>query len=168
MNYRLLNRVFIGISLFCFSAVFISILKQQYGKIEMCPLCSIQRFLYLSIGCSALLGFHTNEKSIYQKITISLLAGLIITSGYHLLIQKGIVSDFCTKHSPIPKNLFEDLLITASKSQARKGCSIQSWTFLGQPISTYNLIFAFYFLIFIISKQDSKSTHKFKSPLEKK
>jgi protein dithiol:quinone oxidoreductase len=110
-----------------------------------CPLCIVQRMLYLLFGCAALFGLLIQRSSVGRALTGLLLLAIAGTgtfvAGYQTWIQifpKGIG---CAADSP----WWEEFVYWAGEKiplffQAGGVCEDSSWKFLGLTIAEYSLV----------------------------
>lgn len=136
---------------FAMTAICCSLFAQYFLKIEPCYLCKLERVFYAVVALVAFWGLKKNSSKI-PSILLQLLFGcLVLLSGYHLLVQMHLLSDFCS----VPQKIatiedFENMLHSPIP------CSKITWSFLSLPMSAYNLIFSFLFLTLFQSKRNGE------------
>lgn len=139
MNFYKLNKINITLVFFCLLALSISFFVQFQIKLKPCMLCNLQRLVYLITGITAGVGYLTKYKSIaLNALFVCFIAGAIL-SGYHMLVQYGVVKDFCIQHSLVTSDQFDNIL-SGFVPQKKSACSSKEWNVFGVPISVYNLV----------------------------
>lgn len=109
-------------------------------NLAACPLCIIQRMLYLLLAVTALIGFSLPNSRIGQLIAS--LIGLdiavlgIFVAGYQVWLQRFAKDVSCTANAP----WWEELVYWAGEKipllfQANGLCSDPGWKFLGLSIA---------------------------------
>lgn len=119
---------------FSLLAICLSLLSEFAWKIESCILCKFQRIFYIFIAGFSTWGLWKKSNRFPSFFVQSALLGMMLLSGYHLMVQMGLLTDFCS----LPKKIasiddFERMLA------APLPCSKVTWSFLGLPLSAYNL-----------------------------
>lgn len=136
---------------FCFStvAVLISFLAEFAWQLKPCRLCKLQRLPLVAIMPLSLFGLLSSYKWIsINLIKLSFLC-LSAISGYHVMIQAGIVSDPC--EVPHVKTIedFKSLMTDPPLS-----CKASTLSLFGISASGYLSVFAFVFLLVLPRKQN--------------
>ena len=101
---------------------------------QPCKLCLWQRYLMLSIFCLSILSIITSFKAIVLLILGAFLA-LIGVSGYHAMVQFGIVLDPCSVPVISSKMEFWEAINSPIP------CSKISASVFGVPLSVINAVF---------------------------
>lgn len=133
------------------SAFLISILSisfEVFLNVEPCLFCKLQRYVYIALLVPSFLSI---TKESCRNIHMTRLMQLCFLIGgllalYHLLMQWGLISDFCAVPKINSIEQFESLL-------NKKSCSEISWKVFGMPITFFNLGIS---LIFFTLLQKSK------------
>ena len=122
---------------FSLLAICFSLISEFVWQIEACTLCKLQRVSYVFIAGFSAWGLWKKSNRLASFFVQSALVWMVLLSGYHLMVQMGILSDFCA----LPKKIasiddFERML------EAPLPCSKVTWRFFGLPLSAYNLGFS--------------------------
>ncbi len=131
----------------CFSllAICLSLISEFVWKIEACTLCKLQRISYAFVAGFSAWGLWKKSNRLASFFIQGALIWMVLLSGYHLMVQMGILTDFCA----LPKKIasiedFERML------EAPLPCSKVTWRFLGLPLSAYNALFSLFLVCFWI------------------
>lgn len=154
MNRLLKHRrtPFLFICVASLALVFGGILLAELLGLAACPLCIIQRALYLALGVVAGLGLALAARPWGARLVALLLAGIAGTgafvAGYQVWIQRFAPA---TKCSPYP-TWWEDLVDQAGQAvpllfKASGLCSDPAWKFLGLSIADWSLCWFSLFLL---------------------
>lgn len=136
-----------------FSLVFGGVLLAEFLRLAACPLCIIQRTLYLVLGLLAGLGLMSLARPLLARFVALLMATTAATgvfvAGYQVWIQRFAPATNC---SPYP-TWWEDMVDRAGEVvpilfKASGLCSDPAWKFLGLSIADWSLgCFTFFLLI---------------------
>ena len=132
---------FISRCFYLILALSLVILSVSYGmeifvKIRPCRICSLQRICYFFIVFLAILGVYLPQKNVVGSILLVVSTLSLLLASYHIGIQAGLFSDFCTTFSPIDLSDFKKMLF-----QSQSSCSSIHWLFF-LPTSAWSLIFS--------------------------
>jgi disulfide bond formation protein DsbB len=133
---------------FSLLAICFSLFSEFVWKIETCTLCKLQRLSYVFIAGFSAWGLWKKSSRLASLFIQAALVGMVFLSGYHLMVQMGILSNFCA----LPKKIvsiddFERMLEAPPLP-----CSKVTWRFLGLPLPAYNLGFSCLFLLISLLK----------------
>ena len=126
------------------SLVLVGVLLAELMRLAACPLCIIQRALYLALGLVAALGLAVAARpgaSRLAALPMTLIAATgVFVAGYQVWIQRFAPSTSC---SPYP-TWWEDLVDRAGEMlpvlfKASGLCSDPAWKFLGLSIAEWSL-----------------------------
>lgn len=126
------------------SLVLVGVLLAELMRLAACPLCIIQRALYLALGLVAALGLAVAAHPVGSRLAalpMALLAATgVFVAGYQVWIQRFAPSTSC---SPYP-TWWEDLVDRAGEMlpvlfKASGLCSDPAWKFLGLSIAEWSL-----------------------------
>lgn len=96
-NFRLLFSMALTISA---SVLLAGFAAQRFLHLTPCSMCTYQSYIHIAIAIIAAIGLLLR----FNQLILLLLFSLIIssaTAAFHVLIQRGIVSDICTYNTPI-------------------------------------------------------------------
>lgn len=114
-------------------------------NLAACPLCIIQRMLYLLLAVTALIGFSLPNNRIGQLIAALIgfdIASLgIFAAGYQVWLQRFAKDVSCAANAP----WWEELVYWAGEKipllfQANGLCSDPGWKFLGLAIADWSML----------------------------
>lgn len=145
-----LNRLFALTAIYSITALTLSFFAEYAWKIEPCYLCKLQRIPYLAILPISFFGLFFTFKTASRNLIISFFFISLALSGFHLMIQTGIVKDTCAVPQLNSMIDFEKLVFNTPK----KSCAEISFRLFGLPVSLYNLTSA---LLFIFAYFKSKN-----------
>lgn len=126
------------------SLVLVGVLLAELMRLAACPLCIIQRALYLALGLVAALGLAVAARPVASRLAalpMTLIAATgVFVAGYQVWIQRFAPSTSC---SPYP-TWWEDLVDRAGEMlpvlfKASGLCSDPAWKFLGLSIAEWSL-----------------------------
>lgn len=122
------------------------VLMSQFMRLAACPLCIIQRMLYLLLALVALGGLSLAASGIGRRLAALLMAATAGTgafvAGYQTWIQRFAPMTSCSGKMPWWEELVEwsgNLLPLLFKSDGI--CSDPGWKFLGFSIAEWSLVF---------------------------
>ena len=124
----------------------------EFLRLAACPLCIIQRTLYLTLGVVASIGLAVHAKPLAARLVALLMAVVaatgIFVAGYQVWIQRFAPGTDC---SPYP-TWWEDLVDQAGEIlpilfKASGLCSDPAWKFLGLSIADWSLCWFTLFLL---------------------
>jgi protein dithiol:quinone oxidoreductase len=129
------------------------VMFSEFMRLAACPLCIIQRMLYLTLAVFAGLGLAVAARPIGARIAAELMAIAastgIFVAGYQVWIQRFAPETNC---SPYP-TWWEDMVDQAGQMvpllfKANGLCSDPAWKFLNLSIADWSLCcFSFFLLI---------------------
>lgn len=129
------------------------VLLAELMRLAACPLCIIQRALYLALGLVAAIGLAVAARPVASRLAalpMTLVAGTgVFVAGYQVWIQRFAPSTSC---SPYP-TWWEDMVDRAGETmpllfKASGLCSDPAWKFLGLSIAEWSLgWFALFLLV---------------------
>jgi disulfide bond formation protein DsbB len=135
------------------SLVLVGLLLAELMRLAACPLCIIQRALYLALGLVAAIGLALAARPLASRLAalpMALVAGTgVFVAGYQVWIQRFAPSTNC---SPYP-TWWEDMVDRAGEMlpllfKASGLCSDPAWRFLGLSIAEWSLgWFALFLLV---------------------
>lgn len=137
----------------CLSLVIGGVLLAEFLRLAACPLCIIQRALYLTLAIVAALGLTVAARPVAPRLVALLMAltaatGVFVAS-YQVWIQRFAPDTNC---SPYP-TWWEDMVDRAGEAvpilfKANGLCSDPAWKFLGLSIADWSLgWFALFLLV---------------------
>lgn len=138
------RRPFVFVLATSLSLVIVGLLLAEFLRLAACPLCIIQRALYLALAFFAALGLALLARPLASRLValmMSLTAATgIFVAGYQVWIQRFAPSTNC---SPYP-TWWEDLVDRAGEIvpilfKASGLCSDPAWKFLGLSIADWSL-----------------------------
>lgn len=123
------------ICLASFTILIFSFYQEYIVKIKPCPLCFWQRNVYLLIFLISPLGLISRFNSLVRRLlNVIFLLGMSL-AFYHLLIQRGWISDHCVFTKTVQS--MEDFV--AMIEQSNVSCATIGWKLWGLPASIYNV-----------------------------
>jgi disulfide bond formation protein DsbB len=154
MNRVLANRrtPFLFVLVACLVLVIGGVLLAEFLRLAACPLCIIQRALYLMLAIVAALGLTVAARPVAQRLVALLMAATaatgIFVAGYQVWIQRFAPDTNC---SPYP-TWWEDMVAQAGEVvpilfKANGLCSDPAWKFLGLSIADWSLCWFSFFLL---------------------
>lgn len=136
---------FVAACVICFGLVGGGVLMAQLLNLAACPLCILQRMLYLLLGSVSVIGIVAASSHIGRRILAEVMAGIAATglfvAGYQVWIQRFARETNCSADQPWWEHLVDwagarvPLLF-----QANGLCSDPAWKFLGLSIAEWSLI----------------------------
>ena len=130
-----------------------AVLLAAMMRLSACPLCIIQRMLYLSISTFALLGLSAGNRRGARVIVLLLMslaaATGVFVAGFQVWLQRFARFASCAADYPWWEQLVDwagerlPLLFHASGS-----CGDPAWIFLGLSIAEWSLVIFFSLLVF--------------------
>jgi disulfide bond formation protein DsbB len=144
--------VFLAVFLICFGLLGFGIYLQEEVGLDPCPMCILQRYVFVMIGLVALAGaIHGPRRGVALKAyAIGLVLFALIGGG--TATRQSWIQHYPPKSQSCGADL-EGLLQTLPLSQALPkifqgsgDCSVVSWTFLGLSIAEWALV---WFVIFL-------------------
>lgn len=133
-----INRLLFLSLLYSSTLLIISLFFEYVLKVEACQLCKFQRIpLFFILGFSVFGLFSCFDLNPLKFIQIFLISSFALSS-YHLLIQKGTLTDPCS----VPQNI-ESLETFKKTLRDPTPCSQISWPVFGIPINAYNIGLSF-------------------------
>lgn len=132
-----LNPLFLAIALLAGSCLSFSYIAENWGGLEPCRLCLVQRYAYLSLVLVGVLGCVLKAKESFRKIALLVLSAGFLVSAYHSLAYFGFIQTRCT--SQIRGIINESSFIQNLSTPIT--CSQKTLSFLGIPAPTANALF---------------------------
>lgn len=133
------------IALSCFVALSVAFFAEYILNIKPCNLCKIERYPYLLIILSSIIGvIYKKQRLLLFIININLLLIEIIISIYHVGIERGIfkLSKLCQMDSLNDKNMSASEILTQINLVDAPPCDIPIYLIDKISIAEMNLIFA--------------------------
>lgn len=123
------------------TALTVSFASEHFWNETPCRLCQLQRISYFFILVFSALGFFTYT----YRVAISLIALCFVINlalaATHLAMQAGLIADMCA----VPQSV--KTLVDFKKMLANSiPCSKITASFLGVPLSAYNMLFSLLYL----------------------
>ncbi|MDQ3565207.1 MAG: disulfide bond formation protein B [Pseudomonadota bacterium] len=163
------RRLYLSIFLICTALVAFALSLQHAQNLEPCPLCILQRYVFIVLGVVALLAFLHNpantEKRVYGALFVLLSLAGAGTAGWHVWLQHqppGMAAD-C---GPGLDYMLETFPLTSALPMIFKGSGDRAevaWKVLGLSIPEWALI---WFVILAIAASfalASRRTTQFRS-----
>ena len=120
------------------------VLLAQLLRLAACPLCILQRMLYLALALSAAMGLLTFNHPVWRRIAAALMsisgATGVFVAGYQTYIQRFAQDTVCSSQAAWWETLVDwageisPLLFYASGL-----CSDPAWKFIGLSIAEWSL-----------------------------
>lgn len=146
--YRLIQAPrfpFITALLVCVAMVTFGVILAQLLRLAACPLCILQRMLYLALALSAAMGLLVFNHPVWRKIaallmTMSAATGVFV-AGYQTYIQRFAQETVCSSQATWWETFVDwageiaPLLFYASGL-----CSDPAWKFIGLSIAEWSLV----------------------------
>lgn len=140
------RRLYLFIFLICAGLVAFALYLQHAQSLEPCPLCIVQRYVFIALGIVALIAFlhnpaGTGKKGYGALLLLFSLAGAG-TAGWHVWLQHqppGMAAD-C---GPGLDYMLETFPLTSALPMIFKGsgdCAEVAWKFLGLSIPEWALL----------------------------
>lgn len=136
---------FVVAALTSFGLVFGGVAMAQLMNLAACPLCIIQRMLYLLLGTLAAVGIALAARPLGRRVAALLMAATagtgIFVAGYQVWIQRFARDTKCAVDTP----WWERLVDWAGEQaplffQPNGLCSDAAWKFLGLSIAEWSLM----------------------------
>jgi disulfide bond formation protein DsbB len=155
MNPLFANRrtPFLFVLVACLLLVLGGVLFSEFMRLAACPLCIIQRMLYLTLAIVAALGLYVAARPLVSRMValpMALIAATgVFVAGYQVWIQRFAPETNC---SPYP-TWWEDMVDRAGAAvpilfKASGLCSDPAWKFLSLSIAEWSLgWFALFLLV---------------------
>lgn len=143
--FRSARAPFVAAALTSFGLVFGGVAMAQLMNLAACPLCIVQRMLYLLLGMLAATGVALAARPLGRRIAallMALVAGTgIFVAGYQVWIQRFARDTKCAVDTP----WWERLVDWAGEQvpllfQPNGLCSDAAWKFLGLSIAEWSLM----------------------------
>ncbi|MBS4099500.1 MAG: disulfide bond formation protein B [Sulfuricella sp.] len=128
-----------------FGPIVFGVVLTQLLSLSPCPLCIIQRMLYLLIGFFGLVGLFVGSARLGRALLLVLMiaaaAGGVFVAGYQTWLQRFVRFASCGADYP----WWEELVDWAGDKmpllfRATGSCSDKSWTLLGFSIAEWSLV----------------------------
>jgi len=141
---------FVIAALTSFGLVFGGVAMAHFMNLAACPLCIIQRMLYLLLGTLAVIGIALAARRLGRSVALLMVATAgtgIFVAGYQVWLQRFARDTKCAVDTP----WWERLVDWAGQQvplffQPNGLCSDAAWKFLGLSIAEWSLM-AFSFLL---------------------
>lgn len=136
---------FVAVSAASFGLVLGGVAMAQLLNLAACPLCIIQRMLYLLLGAAAAVGIAVAERGGGRRIAALAAAAIaasgMFVAGYQVWIQRFARDTKCAVDSP----WWEQMVDWAGERlpmlfQPNGLCSDPAWKFLGLSIAEWSLL----------------------------
>jgi len=144
------------IFIFSILAICFAFFLQYFLGHQPCKLCIYQRIpYYIVVLVSVLYLFFKKYFKIYYSLLIFLLLSEFFISNYHTLSTFGILNYSGCESATLPKDItkLKDALMSDSLVV---NCSNANLKFFGVPLSVYNSLFSFVFLLLITINEFKK------------
>lgn len=128
------NRFFLAILCVGIIAFSSSLIAVHILNLSPCTLCKLQRIPHALLISNALFGLISRYKTGFFKVILAVLGFGVILSTFHLLMQVGVVPDFCSSQRGFTST-DEFLQILQSPK-----CSQVNWSIWGIPVSLLNAL----------------------------
>lgn len=136
---------FLIIALITGLAICFSFLTEFFSNQLPCPLCSIQRWIYISLFPFALICVFSDRKELTRRFCQIILIAGFLTASYHSLVQFKIVKDRCQK--PKIENLASYKELLTQRKKQKTSCSEIILKIGPFPLSTINAVLSLALLI---------------------
>lgn len=143
--FRSARAPFVAASLTSFGLVFGGVAMAQLMNLAACPLCIIQRMLYLLLGTVAAVGVALAARPLGRRVAALLMAATagtgIFVASYQVWLQRFARDTKCAVDTP----WWERLVDWAGQQvplffQPNGLCSDAAWKFLGLSIAEWSLM----------------------------
>ena len=144
------------IFIFSILAICFAFFLQYFLGHQPCKLCIYQRIpYYIVVLVSVLYLVFKKYFKIYYSLLIFLLLSEFFISNYHTLSTFGILNYSGCESATLPKDItkLKDALMSDSLVV---NCSNANLKFIGVPLSVYNSLFSFVFLLLITINEFKK------------
>ena len=144
------------IFIFSILAICFAFFLQYFLGHQPCKLCIYQRIPYYIVVLVSVLYLIFNKYfKIYYSLLIFLLLSEFFISNYHTLSTFGILNYSGCESATLPKDItkLKDALMSDSLVV---NCSNANLKFFGVPLSVYNSLFSFVFLLLITINEFKK------------
>ena len=144
------------IFIFSILAICFAFFLQYFLGHQPCKLCIYQRIpYYIVVFVSVLYLIFKKYFKIYYSLLIFLLLSEFFISNYHTLSTFGILNYSGCESATLPKDItkLKDALMSDSLVV---NCSNANLKFFGVPLSVYNSLFSFVFLLLITINEFKK------------
>lgn len=147
------------------SSVVIAVLLSAYLQLAACPLCIVQRVLYLIVAIASTLGLYLQQRALIRKLasllaTISSATGTVV-AGYQIYLQHNPFAASCgTGDSWWELGVERAGELWPLVFKADGLCSDGDWTFLSVTLAEWSLLaFIVLFLLAAFSLFSLRSRH---------
>ena len=144
------------IFIFSILAICFAFFLQYFLGHQPCKLCIYQRIpYYIVVLVSVLYLIFKKYFKVYYSLLIFLLLSEFFISNYHTLSTFGILNYSGCESATLPKDItkLKDALMSDSLVV---NCSNANLKFIGVPLSVYNSLFSFVFLLLITINEFKK------------
>ena len=151
--------------LLAISSVAIAVLLSAYLQLAACPLCIVQRVLYLVVAVASTLGLFFQEQALIRKLApllaaISSATGAVV-AGYQIYLQHNPFAASCGTGDSwweVGVERAGDLWPLLFKADGL--CSDGGWRFIGVTLAGWSLLaFTGLFLLAVFSLFSKRSRH---------